>query len=476
MSEIKSLNRVLASSKDNFLVFSNEYSQNVPSVTFVISSGFTSSSHPVITIADRLDESNFKRELVGLSGGSITVTSFGFFQEALPTALSLMECLKMNDIFWNIQFATSGNSYVITADIDTSRSFRISSSDNHILVGGNYIGYSAISPDKFVLLEKANIDNSTTQLSLEKNTNGNMVSFNVTSPFQGLTFRKPVNVSLLGYEIHNNKPEVLPITTSQFYVLPTTLSKFQEIDYNDFYYDSTLKAKKQFLTNRKYRSYNYGEIVSLSFLSDIPCTILINYYTNGGSFITSSTVCDYVERNGIRTDFYTAIDVGYIEETNEKEVGYFEVVAMNGSDIASSPVNFKVIPKCNENREIYFVNEIGGIDSYNFLGEYVYNSEIDDLETFRRNPVDDFEDIKVITNQRVKRNPVIHELTTGLISFEDAKWLNELGKSKYVFKFNPLTPRYEIVVPEDMDIQLSDRDDNYEVTFNYRDSDNFLLI
>ena len=477
MSEIKALNKILASSKDNFIVFSNEYAQEKPYITFQVSSGFTSQSHPTITLTDRVDEGNFKRVLEGVSGGTITVTSFGFFSDALSTAFSLMECLKKNDIFHNVEFTTgASNTYIVKAELDTSISYNIYCNDNHIVVGGNYIGYSADSPDKFVLLAKADIDNSTTQISMEKVTNGSLISFNVTSPFQGLTLKNPVNVSLLGYEIHNNKPEILPISNQSFYVLPTTLSKFQEIDYNNYFYNSTIKDKKQFLTNRKYRTYNYGETISLSFLSDIPCSLLTNYYTNGGSFITSSTWCDYSERNGIRTDYYTSFDIETVEDAYSGQVGYFEVVAMNGGDVASNPVRFKVVPKCNENREIFFVNEIGGIDSFNFLGEYVYNSEIDDLETYRINPTDDFGDVKVITSQRTKRNPVTHTLTTGLISMEDAKWLDELGKSKYIFKYSTSGSRYQIVIPEDMDIELSDRDDSYEVTFEYRDSDNFLLI
>lgn len=476
MSEIKSIKNIVASSKDNFLIFSNQYSQDEPFVTFTVSGGFSSSSTPVIVITDRFDES-YKRELIGTSGGSITSESFGFFADGLSTSLSLLECLKKNDIFNKIQFTTgANNTFIVKANIDTSRSYHITSNDNHITVGGNYIQYNALTPDRFVLLEKANIDNSTTQISLEKNSNSNTVSFNTTSSFQGITFKNPIAVQLLGYQIHNNKPEVLPISTNNFYVLPTTLSKFQDIDFNDYFYENATKAKKSFLTNRYFRRYNYGETVALSFLSDVECSLLVKYYTNGGSFIKEESVDCYTERNLIRSDFYATFDIESVEEEYEKQVGYFEVYALNGSNIASNSIKFTVLPRCNENRTIFFVNEIGGIDSYNFLGEFTYSSDIDDLEIYRRNPIDDFDNVKVLAQQRTKRNVVVHTLTTGLISEEDVLWLNELNKSKYIFLYSDEGVRYTVVIPEENGIEISDREDNYEITFSYREGDNFNLV
>lgn len=475
MAEIKALNKIVASSKDNFLIFSNQYADDKPFVRFVVSNGFTPSSTPKITIEDRFDDT-YKREIVGTSGGSITSESFGFFSDGLSTAFSLLECLKKNDIFFNPSFNISGNSYSIDVNIDTSRSYRITSNDVHIIIGGNYINYSSLTPDRFVLLEKANIDNSTTQISLEKNSNSNTVSFNTTSSFQGITFKNPIAVQLLGYQIHNNKPEVLPISTNNFYVLPTTLSKFQDIDFNDYYYENATKAKKSFLTNRHFRRYNYGEYVSLSFLSDVECSLLVKYYTNGGSFIKEESVDCYTERNLIRSDFYATFDIESVEEEYEKQVGYFEVYAINGTNIASNAIKFTVLPRCNENRTIFFVNEIGGIDSYNFLGEYTYSSDIDDLEIYRRNPIDDFDNVKVIAQQRTKRNVVVHTLTTGLISEEDVLWLNELNKSKYIFLYSDEGVRYTVVIPEENGIEITDREDNYEITFSYREGDNFNLV
>lgn len=173
-----------------------------------------------------------------------------------------------------------------------------------------------------------------------------------------------------------------------------------------------------------------------------------------------------------RFDFYFENDIATVENITNMQVGYVEVVGMNGNTEITNPVRYNVEPKCNQNNEIYFVNELGGIDSFNFLGERQYNASIDDQTTYFKNPIRKWERIKEIEIVGQKKNKVEHTLKTTIIGEEEAKWLNELNKSKYAFvlEHNPVTIKKIIIT--DFDIDLSDRENVFEVELTYQDSDN----
>ena len=470
MAFVEVQNSVVGSSVDNFLIFQNTSSDR-PYVTFY----FNNQGNPVghIIVRDALDDDGFYKEIKYSPSEIISDSSFKTFpgnKEA--STFSLLECLKKNQIFFDVTLKSGipNVGILVMVGIDSSTRYSIVAGD-YMTVGGTYSSYVPKLPNKFVVLENT----SDGQIALEKYAYGSEVSFNVTSPFEHLTFKDPFKVSLLGYKIDDNNvvPEV--INNNLLTVLPTTLSKFQEVNLDNYNYQGG-GNKVNFLTNNFERSYNYGEIAALSILSPLPGIIIKKkYYTPSGVYL------NFTDQNSLRHDalegrhdFYFTCDLNACESITNRQVGYVEVIGYYNNQEITNPVRYKVEPKCNSNNVIFFMNEIGGVDSFNFLGEREYSSSIDDQTTYFRNPIRKQVTLKEIEIVGQKKNKIEHTLTTTIIDTRTAKWLNELKKSKYHFLFDARTIQKIIVT--DFNIELTDRDNTFELQLTYQDSDNNLSL
>ena len=474
MSKVET-NTIVASSLDNFVVFTNDtFTQ--PYVLFNIGQP---NGNFEIKIEDANNKDGYKKVLTGEENGKITNSTFNTTGDETQMALSLMECLKLNSIFNNIQLNTDREGSIsIFANIESSTQYKISlwpSSDKSVGISGTYANYGARKPNKFVLMENAG---DLGNITMQKYSTAGDVCFNVTSPFTHMARKTPIRVNLMAYKVANNVSSLEPITNNTIYVLPTTLSKFQSVNYADYMMYNSLNNKVKFLTNLNNKHYNYGEKVGLSLLTDSNnAGVIKKYYTNSGQFLESDTDIEYVERNDMRTDFYLSFDLDGVEKRNSIQVGFVDVIGMNGGVEVTEPVRYTVIPKCNENHEVFFVNELGGIDSFNFLGEYIYESKINSLTTYMINPTRPFEDTLELEYNQHKRNEITKTLTTTIINGDTAKWLNELSKSKYTFKYlGPDNPKFKMLIVDTMNIQVSDRNSTFEITLEYHDADNQVNI
>ena len=472
MAKIELSSFLLGSSKDNFIVFQNN-SYERPYVTFYIVTG----QNPVgqITIKDALDDDGYNKVLLYSPSQTITDASFKTIPDnKTATTFSLLECIKKNQIFYDVTLVQDipNVGIVIKAYIDSSTKYSITAG-GYINVGGNFSSYNPKEPNKFVLLENT----SDNQITLEKYTYSDEVSFNVTSPFEHLSFKDPFQVKLLAYRVDNNTIVPESVANSSVYVFPTTLTKFDDTNIGDYNY-TTSGQMVSFLTNRMVRSYNYGEKCGLSVLTNKSGIGLIKrYYTVSGKYLYTDTEVLYTETHPYRKDFYFELDIDGVEAGTNKQVGYVEVFANEGGTQITNAIRYNVEAKCNQNNEIFFVNELGGIDSFNFLGERVYETKIDDQTTYFRNPVRPWQTIKELEMVSQKKNKVEHTLKTTIIGEETARWLNELSKSKYAFLFvNENGIRYERIIVKDMDIEISDRENTYEVELTYQDGDNNISI
>ena len=474
MSKVET-NTIVASSLDNFVVFTNDtFTQ--PYVLFNIGQP---NGNFEIKIEDANNKDGYKKVLTGEENGKITNSTFNTTGDETQMALSLMECLKLNSIFNNIQLNTDREGSIsIFANIESSTQYKISiwpSSDKSVGISGTYANYGARKPNKFVLMENAG---DLGNITMQKYSTAGDVCFNVTSPFTHMARKTPIRVNLMAYKVANNVSSLEPITNNTIYVLPTTLSKFQSVNYADYMMYNSLNNKVKFLTNLNNKHYNYGEKVGLSLLTDSNnAGVIKKYYTNSGQFLESDTDIEYVERNDMRTDFYLSFDLDGVEKRNSIQVGFVDVIGMNGGVEVTEPVRYTVIPKCNENHEVFFVNELGGIDSFNFLGEYIYESKINSLTTYMINPTRPYEDTLELEYNQHKRNEITKTLTTTIINGDTAKWLNELSKSKYTFKYlGPDNPKFKMLIVDTMNIQVSDRNSTFEITLEYHDADNQVNI
>lgn len=459
-------NKIVASSLDNFVLLNNSHSVDAPYVTFTVGSP----TDVTIKIKDALNEDGYSKEIVG--NASAVTSSESFSISGVPT-INLMECIKLNSIFFDVQLQSAN---VIKAKIDTSIKYSITVTGSGVVVGGSYSSFNPTTPNKMVMMLQGTINGEMTNVSMEKYNNGSTVSFNMTAPFTHANFRYPLSVNVLAYQVYNNVSSMVTVPYDSMIVMPTTLTKFQSVDYDtDWYYGS---AKVKFLTKNDVRYYNYGEHFALSVLSDDSnLSLKKSYYTNSGVFLESVTSCEYSEKNSIRTDFYDTLDLSTIELRYGTHVGYVMVTAVSGGTEITFPIKFVVNPACKGNNEIFFINEIGGVDSFNFTGTKVVTRKIDGLSTYYKNPIKPFEDMMEIETVKLKTNKTVISLSTKQINKRTAEWLNELNKSKCAYLYlGTVNPKFKGIIVTDFNIETNNNDDEFEVTLEYRDSDNQLTI
>lgn len=462
--------KILASSLDNFILLNNSHTTTSPYVTLTVNNP----SNVKLTIKDANNDDGYYKEIIGNSTAALSSDSFNTGGVA---ALNLLECLKLNSIFFNITLQASN---VIRANIDTSIQYSITVSGSGINVGGSYSSYKALSPNKMVVMLQGMIDENTRNITMEKYNNSQTVSFNITSPFKYSSLKKPLDISVTAYQMYDSKASLVTVPYQSATVMPTTLTRFQDVDYDKYLY--TGGTKVHFLTNNERRYYNYGEWVSLSFLSSVnianPC-IKKNFYTNSGVYLDTEWTTQLVEKSGEnvkRYDIYDNFELSNIEYINDKQVGYILVYFVNGNGSTtelSEPVRFDVIPKCKGNHEVFFLNEIGGIDSFNFVNTKTVDMGVDDQSTYFVNPIRNYTDRYELEYTKQKRNKISQIVRTNQIDLSTAQWLNEMVKSKYVFTFLGVqSPRFKTIIIDKFDISTNTSDDEFELEMEYHEADN----
>lgn len=463
-------NRILASSLDNFVIF-NTPTVALPYVTFTVNN---LSNNVEVTIKEANNDYGYSRVIKGSPSGETTTTSFNTTGIGL---YNFYECIKLNSIFYNITFV---NATTIKCYIDTSLKYNITlTKGSGIIIGGTYNSYSPALPNKTCMILQE--DSGTSVVNMEKYHNAATVSFNVTAPFQKTMFNKPLQYNIMGYKVTNGASSSITIPFDTMTVMPTTLTKFQGVDYDDYLYTSA-KGSCRWLTTQDRRYYNYNEWVGLSILSDVNfVTPLLrkSYYTNSGVFLKTEYSVQYVERNGKRLDFYDRFNLDSIEAQFNKQVGYIivELCTGYGYPSISNQIRYDINPKCDGNNEIFFLNEIGGVDSFNFTNTKQINRSIDNQNTYSKTHTRNFVDILDHEYVMNKRNKIVTTLSTNQVDVGIASWLNQLVKSKYTFKFLGLTnPMYKIIVVDKFDIQTNTADDEFELTLEYHDADNDSII
>lgn len=458
--------KILASSLCNFLILDNAHTTSAPYVTFSV----TNPSNVTIIIKDANNADGYYKEIVGNS--SSTISSDSFNTGGIVT-LNLMECLKLNSIFYNIELLSSN---VIKAMIDTSISYNITVSGSGITIGGTYNSYQALSPNKMVVM----LNDGEANITLEKYNNNPTISFDITSPYRYTSLRYPLDINITAYQVYDSKASMVTVPYSAATIMPTTLTKFQKVDYDNYLY--TGGTQVHFLTNNEKRYYNYDEWIGISFLSTLNLAyprLKKDFYTNSGVYIDTVWSTQLIEKSGDsvkRFDMYDKFDLANIEYTSGKQVGYVLVYFVNGDGSTtelSQPVRFDVLPKCKGNNEIFFLNEIGGIDSFNFTGSRSDDYSIDNLSTYFINPIKDYIESYELENVKQKRNKIVHTLSTHMVDYNTASWLNEMNKSKYAFKFLGMqAPMFKTIIIDKFDITTNNNDDEFELDMEYHDADN----
>lgn len=454
---------ILASSLGNYISVPNAYTADKPYVVFTVGNP----NEVRITVTNADSEDGYNRVISGSPTASLSATSFRTMSGVV--ALNLLECIKLNPIFYNITLSSANS---IKAYIDTSVRYSITVSGSGVSVGGTYSSYNAESMPKVTLMLGCTLNGETVNIPMEKYSDEQTVRFDVTAPFDRMRFRYPISVNVAAYTFHDSAASTVSVPYSNYVVLPTTLKRFEGVDYSLYY--NTSSERKRFLTTLDNRPYNYGERYGVSFLSDFAdITLKKSFYTNGGVFLESQTTVELHERNGLRHDFYDIIDLDAIEGRHNKQVGYINVTAMRGNSEMSYPLRLSVTPRCSENHEVFFINKLGGIDSFNFNDKVESNVRIGDVTTFNRNPINGYrDDMMTIEGISVKTSDESLTVTKKSLSKDVVEWLGELTRSKVVFRFaSSLSPKFKEIIVERSDMSYSSDETEFDVSITYHSSD-----
>lgn len=465
--------RIIASSLDNFIIFQNPYYQEAPYVTIGVSPSDVGQNR-YITFSDMDDSDAANITIEGKPGGNITARSFNTAGSVTQVLFSLMETLKKVSILYDVIMPTTNT---LKMGIDTSRRWRV---ESNLAIGGNFASFNPDAETKWVMNMNLVYDTNVKQFTMEKYNNSNEISFNVSAPLQYITFNNPLSLNLLPYSVNGNVVSVETLTNSSLLVMPTTLYKFESVDYEDYYLYVSNNAKKKFLTRMDRRPYNYGERIGLSVLTNRSMgsvNLMKKYYTNSGVFIASETGQEYKTYTNERLDFYDVLSLYEVETANNRQVGYVEVTATSGGVELTEPIRYDVEPVCTENNTLFFINAIGGVDSFSFNGGWTYTSEIDENTTYMKNPEKPFADRYELEFVKRKEMEEKHTVATRLVDKETAKWLTELQKSKWVYKYvGNQYLRYMMVVVDSMDIEVNDTDKRFTVECEYHTADTKINI
>ena len=204
-----------------------------------------------------------------------------------------------------------------------------------------------------------------------------------------------------------------------------------------------------------------------------------SYYTNSGVFLKTEYSVQYVEKNGRRYDFYDVFNLNSVEAQYNKQVGYIMVSFTTGFGYPafSNEIKFEINPKCDGNNEIFFLNEIGGVDSFNFTNTKEITRSIDTQNTYAKTHTRGFIDIYEHEYVLNKRNKITTTLSTNQLDISITNWLNQLVKSKYTYKFLGMNnPMFKIIVVDKFTITTNTADDEFELSLEYHDADNDSLI
>lgn len=463
---------IIASSLDNFLTFYNSDYQLRPYVTITVpdSQGY---SDELIMVNANDDSDRYIIE--GGPGLNLTSQSYNTDGDQMVVLYNLLESIKQVAIVYNAHIV---DEYTIEFEIDSSKKYNITS--DILEIGGNYNSYRPDYLYKYVVLGAVEVEGKKTYVTLEKYNNSDTVTFNVSAPFNYTTTKYPYTLELNAYKVLGNTTEQLTINNQKITILPTTLTKFETVDYNDYYIRTEEGDRKKFLTTQNNRYYNYGEVIGLSILTDHVAEgveLRKRYYTNGGEFLMVQDGTMMKEGHYGRIDFYDTLDISNVEAQRGAMVGYVDVTAVSAGKELTEPVTYRVMPKCNDNQTLFFLNKLGGLDSFTFLAGKEDAYDLTGDVNYFSNPLGvevaqfELEFIKQ-RQQTLKRTLVSQQVDRDM-----ARWLSEMAKSHYVFKFlSTEGKKFMMVVIDDMPITINSDDTHYQVKVVYHDADNTLPV
>lgn len=454
----------------NVIINNTQYMEN-PYVDIALSSSFSSDIGATIEIKDNVN-SNYTLTIVGSNNSTVSSNTFNTSVNNNTPIFSLAECLKKNtNMFYNITVSgNETNGFTVRAYFDNNTTYTFSVTSGLSISGytsGNY------SPMVKQVLHFHTEDSG--DFEMEKYTKGKSVSFNITSPFANSMDYKPIQFNIYSYSQYSDIDEVAHTKYGTDYgsyvVIPSTIGQFEVFGYTDYVINGENYTKGKFLTTKTVRDYMYGEKIALSVLTSNGSThhsLDVKKYTPSGVLIESEYSL-FTINNTYRIDYIIDPKISVAEATYGKTVGYFEVVIMGNDGVTpiSNTIRYNVVPKCMTPRTLFFLNELGGFDSYTFRGSVEEKIDIDDNETYTMKYVMK-DNVKTMSAVAYKTMENMVTVNTGKISHAEGKWLKCLAATKYCFIASPNEENvYYNVIIDSVDIDIDSSETYCECSLTY---------
>lgn len=454
----------------NVIINNPEYLET-PYVDIALSSSFSSEVGATIEVKDNVN-SNYTLTIVGSNNGAISSTTFNTSFTNNAPIFSLAECMKKNtNMFYDVKVSGNEvNGFTVRAYFDSNTTYTFTVSSGLSISGYTSGNYSPMVKQVMHFHTENNGD-----FEMEKYTKGKSVSFNITSPFNNTIDHKPIQFSIYSYSHYNTIDGVAHTKYRSDYgsyvVIPSTIGEFETNSYNDYIVNGENYTKGKFLTTKTVRDYMYGEKIALSVLTtngQIYHSLLLKKYTPSGILITSISPTATID-NTYRVDYIIDVNLSDTETTYGKTVGYMEavIVGRDGVTPISNTIRYNVVPKCMTPRTLFFLNELGGFDSYTFRGSVEEKIDIDDNETYTmKYTMKDH--VKTMSAVAYKTMENMITVNTGKISHAEGKWLKCLAATKYCFIEDPnVTNTYYNVIIDSVDIDIDSSETYCECSLTY---------
>lgn len=518
--------KILASSLDNFMILPNKQITPFPTVTFHIEGQLNDGAF--ITFEDRNNPELFQHTITAKNGATSTSKEFNPITNGNMANFALFDSLRQCAFIYDASIDMDG---IITCSLDSSRTYRIYGewTRGNLRIEGTYTNYVSTEMPKSVL----NLSGDNFSFSMEKYSPDTTVSFNVSAPFTYTQSKHPIKVRMNGYQSLNGSNMPMPLPYSNMLILPTTLKKFEVFNESDFY----TSTKQNFLCSNtaqtigfaSYKEWLYdsdtykSDVAMLSIIADdddnidtickykmhqrfySPSGKLI-YESGDGQWFDGQMVWSKAYNNG-RIDFSKYLHFfPFADNYTEYQIGRIEVYVTKNDEKVSNVYTFYPSYGCNRSTIIYFINKYGGVQTADFFDGYEVQSSIEDAEVYFTNPTEDrvgnisnypFEDcyksddpylLDEIERVKTKRRNDTY-IVKKICDKKEAEWLKELQSSKNVWiavenhQFDSngqyhlnAADRWQTIIVDSLDINMSDAQDEYELTLTFHKSDNNLRI
>ena len=455
----------------NITVYNANYLES-PYVDIALSSSFSSEIGATIEIKDN-NNSNYTLTITGSNNGVLSSTTFNTSVTNNAPIFSLAECLKKNtNMFYDVKVSGNLNDgFTVRAYFDNNTAYTFTVTSGLSISGYTTGNYSPMVKEVMHFHTEDSGD-----FEMEKYTKAKSVYFNITSPFTNSIDHKPIQFDIYSYSHYSDIDSISHTKYGSDYgsyvVIPSTIGEFEKIDnYNGYVVNGETLTKGKFLTTKTERDYMYGEKIALSVLStngQIYHSLRIKCYTPSGILITTKSPTLTID-NTYRIDYIIDPNISNIEAQYGKVVGYMEVDVVGRDSVTpiSNVVRYNVVPKCATPRTLFFLNELGGIDSYTFRGSIEEKIDIDDNEAYTIKYAKQ-NNIKTMSAVAYKSMENMVTVNTGKISHAEGKWLKCLAATKYCFIEDPNeTNTFYNVIIDDVDIDIDSSETYCECSVTY---------